>query len=58
MSTEAELFAIRCSINQATNSISISKIIIVTNSIHVTRNIFDPSSHPLQDHVTIIFKEL
>jgi len=58
MSTEAELFAIRCSINQATNSISISKIIIVTNSIHVTRNIFDPSSYPLQDHVTIIFKEL
>jgi len=31
ISTEAELFAIRCGINQATNLNDISKIIVVTN---------------------------
>ena len=45
-STEAELFTIRCSINQATNLNDISKIIVVTDSIHTTRKIFDPTSHP------------
>ena len=34
MSTEAELFTIRCGINQATNSNNITKIIIITDSIH------------------------
>ena len=57
-STEAEIFAIRYSINKATNSISISKIIVVTNSIHTARKIFDPFSYPFQGHVTIILKEL
>ena len=32
--TEAELFAIRCSINQATNILGILKIIIITDSIY------------------------
>ena len=45
-STEAELFAIRCGINQATNLNDISKIIIVTDSIHAVRKIFDLTSHP------------
>ena len=58
MSIEAKLFAIICGINQATNSIGISKIIIVTDSIHAVRKIFDPSSHPLQGYVTIILKKL
>jgi len=53
-----ELFVIRCGINQATNSTGISKIIIITNSIHATRNIFDSSSYSFQDHVAIILKEL
>ena len=57
-STKAELFTIRCSINQATNSTSISKIIIVTDSIHTTRKIFYSSFHPLQGHIAIILKEL
>jgi len=57
-SIEAELFAIRCGINQAINSTGISKIIIITDSIHAARKIFDPSSHPLQDHAAIILKEL
>ena len=41
MSTEAELFTIRCGINQATNYNDVSKIIAVTNSIHATKKIFD-----------------
>ena len=47
-SLEAEFFALKCGINHTTLSHEISKIIIVTDSIHVTRNIFDPSSHMLQ----------
>ena len=42
MSTEAELFTIRYSINQATSHNEISKIIIITHSIHVARKIFNP----------------
>ena len=34
MSTETELFAIRCGINQATNSSGIFKIIVIMDSIH------------------------
>ena len=44
-SIEAELFAIRCGINQATNSHGILKIIIVTNLIHSAKRIFDSSLH-------------
>ena len=43
--TEAELFTIRCGINQASNHIDIFKIIIITDSIHVAKKIFDPSLH-------------
>ena len=46
-STEAELFAIRCGINQTSAKKSIFKIIVVTDSIHVAKKIFDPTSHPL-----------
>ena len=41
MSTEAKLFAIRCSINQATSYNEISKIIVITDSIHIARKIFN-----------------
>ena len=47
-STKAELFAIRCGINQATNFDNVSKIIVITNSIHVARKIFKSSVHPYQ----------
>jgi len=57
-STEAELFAIKCSINQASNQDGISKIIVITNSIHVAKKIFDPSSHPFQIHSVAILTEL
>ena len=45
-STEAELFVIRCGINQATNIGDISKVIVVTDSIRAVEKIFDLSSHP------------
>ena len=56
--TEAKLFTIRCSINQATNLNSINKIIIITDSIHAIKKIFDPSLHPLQIHVASISDKL
>ena len=56
--TEAELFAIRCGINQATCYNEISKITVVTDSIHTARKIFDSSLHPFQKQLTAILKEL
>jgi len=58
MSTEAELFAIRCGINQACSKKDISKIVIITNSIHAAKKIFDSKSHPYQLHTTAILQEL
>ena len=57
-STEAELFAIRCDISQACNKANISKVIVITNSIHVTKKIFDTKSHPYQIHTLVILNEL
>ena len=56
--TEVELFAIRCSLNQACNKEEISKIIVVTDSIHAAKKIFNTKSHPYQIHATAILKEL
>jgi len=47
-SMEAEFFALHCGINQATRSHEISKIIIITDSIHAAKKIFDPLAHALQ----------
>jgi len=58
MSTEAKLFVIRCGINQATISDNISNIIVITDSIHAAKKIFDPLSHPFQCHITSILNEL
>ena len=58
ISTEAKLFAIRCGINQATSHNVVSKIIVVTNSIHATKKIFDLMSHSYQIHALSILKEL
>ena len=57
-STEAELFAIRCGINQACLIGNISKIIVVTDSIHTAKKIFDYGSHPFQIHSASILREL
>ena len=58
MSTEAELFTIRHSVNQATNSSGISKIIIIMDLIHTARKIFNMSSHLFQIHMAAILREL
>jgi len=57
-STEAELFAIRCGINQACSIDSVSKIIVITGSIHAAKKIFDSESHPYQLHSAAILSEL
>ena len=56
--SEAEFFAIRCSINHAVLSHETSKIIIVTDSIHIAKKIFDPSSHMFQKQAAFILSEL
>ena len=58
-STEAELFAIRCSINQASNLDNMSKIIVITDFyIHVARKIFEPSVHLYQVQSATILSNL
>ena len=57
-SLEAELFAIRCSINQASSKENISKIIVITDFIHIAKKIFNTLSHLLQIHVIAILEEL
>ena len=57
-SMEAELFAIRCGINQAMCIDNISKIIVIMDSIHVVKRIFDPSVHPFQVQSATILSDL
>jgi len=57
-SSEAELFAMRCGINQAYSKDNILKIIVITDSIHAAKLIFNSSSHPLQSHSAAILSEL
>jgi len=57
-SSKAELFAIRYGINQAINHINILKIIVVMDSIHVAKKIFDVSTHLFQNQLAFILKEL
>ena len=57
-SIEAELFTIRCNINQATNIGDIFKIIVVIDSIHVVEKNFDLFFHFFQKHLASILKDL
>jgi len=57
-SIEAELFAIRCGINQTCNKANISKVIVITDSIHAAKKIFNTKSHPYQIHMSVILNEL
>ena len=54
----SSLFTIRCGINWALNQDGISKIIVVTDSIHIAKKIFDPSLHPFQIYSITILTEL
>ena len=57
-STEVELFAIRCGINQACTKENVSKVIVIMDSIHTVKKIFDSKSHSLQSHTAAILSEL
>ena len=57
-SMEAELFTIRCSINQACSKDNVSKIIVVMNSIYAAKIIFDSKPHPYQSHTAVILSKL
>jgi len=48
----------RCGINQACNKDNISKIVVIIDSIHLAKCIFDSSSHPLQSHSAAILSKL
>lgn len=55
--TKTELFAIRCGINQEIHLLNINQIVIVMDSIHAAKRIFNSSSHPYQIHlVSILYK--
>ena len=57
-STEAELFAIRYSISEACIKEGVLKIIVVTNSIHAVKKIFNSKLHPYQSHTMAILSKL
>ena len=57
-SMEAELFTIRCGINQACIKENVSKIIVGTDSIHTAKKIFNSKSHPFQSHTVAILSKL
>ena len=48
ISTEAELFTIRCRLNQATQLTDIEYIIIITDSIYIAKKIFNSSVYLYQ----------
>ena len=58
ISTEAKLFAIRCHINQTTQIANINHIIIITDSIHVVKRIFNLSVHLYQIQSSTILRKL
>jgi len=43
---EAELFAIRCGIIQVTCLPHVNQIVIITDSMHAAKKIFDSLVHP------------
>jgi len=57
-STKAKLFTIRYGINQTINLPEISKIVIITDSIHTVKKIFDLAIYLFQIHSAAISKEL
>jgi len=56
-STEAKLFAIRYGINQAVQILDIFYIIVITNTIHSVRHIFDSMTHPYQIQLIAIVQD-
>ena len=56
--TEAKLFAICCRINQVVTNQDVNHIMVITNSLHAAKKIFDSSVHPYQIHSAAISQEL
>ena len=55
---EAKLFAIWYSINQVVADPNVKHIVVITNSLHIVRKIFDSSTHPYQIYSVVISMEL
>jgi len=55
---EAKLFTIQCGINQAVANSNTNYIVVITDSLHITKKIFDSSAHPYQIHLAMISIEL
>ena len=55
---KAKLFTIQCGINQAVAISNINCIIVITDSLHTTRKIFNSSVHPYQIHSAVVSQEL
>ena len=55
---KTELFIIRCDINQAVTDPSVKHIVVITNSLHITRKIFNSFTHLYQIHSAAISSEL
>ena len=57
-STEVELSAIRCGINQAIQVSKVEKSIVITDAIPAARHIFNSSTHPYQLHSITVSQDL
>ena len=57
-STKAELFAIRYELNQAIQLSNIEYIIVIADSIHAAKKIFNLLIHPYQVQTLVISKEI
>jgi len=55
---KAKLFAIQCSINQAVADPNVKHIVVITDSLHITRKIFNSFTHLYQIHSVAISMEL
>ena len=56
--TKAKLFAIHCGINQAINVPNIRYIVIITDSLHTAKRIFDSLTYPYQIYSAAISHKL
>ena len=56
--TKAKLFAMQCGINQVVGISNINHIIIIIDSLHTTKRIFDSSLHLYQIHSAMISHKL
>ena len=58
ITTVAKLFTIRCDINQAVSISNIKHIVVITDSLHAAKRIFDSLLHPYQIYSAAISWEL